>query len=591
MRQLRVLLVLGVLLLLISSVTAIEERDVFSLAQHYPADTPFYAAVRTDIEFVESLDDLFQIVKDGFQAFIPPSITLEGLLDDASVDAFGTPFDEAFSWLGTTASVGYVSFDGLIDDDFMNDDEAILIAVEITDQAMAAEFFRQMLDNGFSTYTEEDRDGFLVLRTDGDESVIAVGDTVAYIAGTDDIIPFNALDVSLADTEQFQNLRTELPAEVYNVSLYLDVARFQSATYSQLEFAPLLLRDLAEANGQMLMGFTVLGESTLTIDVAQQNDVVGLYESIGLEGDILVTDPVNLEFANNIPADAPIVLHGTDLGPSILYTFDIIRQLSDLVDENGGLGEIIAAFPDTNLSQEDIDNLNKVEIKGFIGWLNAGFAGMTGRNLEREVLPWMDGDFATFIRILPGIDEEIPILPDTAFLIQSEAGADGPADMLTAVIEAAEVYDTPHTIETIVGNDALVFPTVKLLSPQSEIEEPRVDILFSSNDDYFIFGTREGVSDVLLADGTLANTEAYQNASAYLLDDAQQVYYLAFQPFSDLITELVENRLIVSRDAQQARSVAQVLSTFESATVSTIYDATGFSLVRFTLTLNPQAGL
>lgn len=590
MRQLRVLLALGLLLLLVNSVTAIVERDVFSLAEHYPADTAFFSAVRTDQEFIDSLDGIFQVLKDGFQAYIPQSITLQGLLDEASINSFNAPFDEAFAWLGNNASMGYVSFDKVLDDSFYNDGEDLLIAIEITDQALAADFFRETLDNGYSPFREDEMDGYIFMRSD-DDAVVAIGRNVMFIAGRDSLLPLDALDVSLADTEQFQFLRAELPAEEYNMSVYFDLAAIQEANLRQSGFAPLFMREMAEANGHMMMGYTILDRVTLTIDVVQQTGVVELYENMGIEGGIYVPDPVNLDFASNIPADAPIVFHGTDLGPSVLSMFDMIRQLSDLIEESGGLGEIVASMPDTYLTDEERDMLNKVEIKGFIGWLNAGFAGFTGRNLETEVLPWMDGDFATYIRILPGIDEDIPMLPDTAFIVQSEDGAEGPSDMLTAVIEAAEAYDTPHTIETIAGNETLVFPTIDLLYPQSDIVEPRVDFMFTATDDLFIFGTREAVRDSILGDGTLANSEAYQNAMSYIVDDSQQVYYIAFQPFVDLINELVEQRLLVSRDAQQARSLAQVISTFESATISVNYNDEGLSLVRFTLSLNRQAGL
>lgn len=598
MQKLRLLIVIGVLLMLAFSVRAIEAIDLFKLAVHYPQDTAVWFAVRTDDAVIAELDGVLDLIKDGVP-FVPRSISVPELLDDATQDIFGS-FEEGEGetfatairpWLGDSAAIGITSIEAVI---AAEDDEAaareILFSVEITDRAAFLDTLGSLTEQ-YNVPVETSEDGdftVFVIEDDTTPTYIAVNDDVMLMTFAENTLPLDGLETSLLDNERFTTLRDRLPAPGYNIALYLDQQQVQRANFNQIPGAvPLLFRDFAEANGQQMIAFTILDERTLTIDVTQQTDVFPLLRRLGIEIDF-VADPVDLTFAENIPGDAPIVLHGTDLGPSFLLFFDIIRQLSDLIEAEGGLGDLIAQFPDSGLSEDEQAALNAFEFKGIIGFVNAGFAGLTARNLEREILPWMDGDFATFIRILPGINEEVPILPDTAFMVDSDSTTGGSADFVTALIESADVYDTPHTIEQIVGNDALVFPTLKLLWADAELEEPRTDFIFTSKDEMFIFGTREAVSDSLLGDGTLAGSQDFQAASQYFLPETQQVYYIGFQPFVDLINQMVEEGFIRSRPAQQARQGARVIELFESATITAIADDTGASTVRLTLTLSEQ---
>jgi len=598
MRKLRLLLVMGFILTLAFSVRAIEAIDVFKLAVHYPQDTAAWFTVRTDDDVIAELDGVLDLIKDGVP-FVPRSISVPELLDDATQDVFGS-FEEGEGetfatairpWLGDSAAIGITSIEALISAE--GDADAarqILFSVEITNRAAFLDTLGGLTQR-YNVPVETSENGdftILVIEDDTTPTYIAVNDDVMLMTFAEDALPLDGLETSLLDNERFTTLRDRLPAPSYNIALYLDQEQIQRANLNQIPGAvPLLLRDFAEANGQQMVGFTILDERTLTIDVTQQTDVFPLLQELGIEIEYVV-DSVDLAFAENIPGDAPIVIHSTDLGPSFLLFFDIIRQLSDLVEEQGGLGDLIAQIPDSGLSADEQAALNAFEFKGIIGFFNAGFAGLTARNLEREILPWMDGDFATFIRILPGINEEVPILPDTAFMIDSDSATGGAADFVTALIESADVYDTPHTIEQIVGNDALVFSILELLSPDTPIEEPRTDFIFTSKDEMFIFGTREAVRDSLLGDGTLAGSDAYQAASAYFLPETQQVYYIGFQPFVDLINQMVEEGFIRSRPAQQARQGARVIELFESATITAVADDTGASTVRLTLTLSEQ---
>jgi hypothetical protein len=106
-----------------------------------------------------------------------------------------------------------------------------------------------------------------------------------------------------------------------------------------------------------------------------------------------------------------------------------------------------------------------------------------------------------------------------------------------------------------------------------------LDLIIGNNGDLLAFGTRPGTEALLNGEGGLADTEAFQYASQFFLEDTQVLAYAYFPPLTEIASVLAEN------GDSDARSAVLALGLFESGSISAVTDGNGSGTVRLILTL------
>jgi hypothetical protein len=526
-----------------------------ALASYFPADTVVFAALRTDDGYIEELDALLQRVGHVIPDAVPP-VSLPFLLNVASMDSLGVSFQEGFrSWLGDTAAFGVLSLEELMFDEA----PGVLLAIEITDRTAALEYIERSLEgaSGFEKSREHD---YQIFNSEQQSVAIAVNDDVLLISTSIDDLALDGDFSRLSADDGFVTSLTNLPAPDYNILLYMNTPELQASNLNMMRQRGVespLLEMSANAIGASVIGFTLLDERSLTIDVVSQINLLDSMVPPGMEP--FVPAPVDPAFAERVPADAPFVLLGSDLGQSLTLSFDSLRRLDALVAENGGW---------EGLFGPDIDAQTRAAIQGFsfggvLGAVNVTFAGLTGLSLENDVLPMFDGNFALFLRAAE--DEALALIPDFGFV--SEVGDSELAFANLAQLRASlEAYGSPYNVESL-GDEGEVI-AVQWLRSLLQTSSPNVDILFGTDGFSFAAGTRHAVLD---ARDSLSNDPSYLAAQRYFLSGSTQIGYVGGRALVRLVEQLIASGLVSPDGVSDLAELRSVLMGIESASITGAY--------------------
>jgi hypothetical protein len=560
---------LALLMLLLGTLTSAAKtsEELSDLARYYPANAPAFAAIRTDAAFIDELGSLMQLL-DGKLNGAFGGMTLRDVLDQASqnVDRDGD-FATTFAWLGETAAVG------ITDPDFQSvnteeEDQAVLIAFAVTDSAAAESFLdilhemayvKEEVDGGFLYYPEnpDDEDNLQVF---AESPTLFLGEDVLLVRPSsfepESIIPAN--EENLADNPDFQAAMQRLPLEDYNAIAYVDPMILEAELEESLAESPMpmMMNPLAilEAIGPQSAGFRLVDERNLVADVAVNIADMAAFEAAG--GRLRDAEPIDLSFANNLPATTALFFQDTGLGIQIAEGLVQMEALGDFYDEALENGEL-------DFDQQDLTNLDEAAV-----FLRQTFEGLSSLTLQ-EAFGWMTGDYIAFLNINEGISEEIPALPDFGLLVEVTDNAAADA-LLSAAPEVLEQLGLDYVDE----NGLIVMPVLGDM-----VQSHDMDIIIGNNGSVFALGTRPTTEAVLNGEGGLADTEAFQYASQYFLPDTQILAYAYFPPLAEITEALAEN------GDMDARQGALALSLFESGSITATSDGNGSGMVRLILTL------
>ncbi len=583
MRKL-VLIVLAALLLVVGTVSAQPEDSLTALAEIFPADSLVVISGRTDDAFIQTLDALLARVTAVFPAFGTTSVsaTLDSLAQ--SIDPEGD-FDSVFRpWLGDTAALGLVMNPA---EDFTP--TATLLAFEITDRA-AAEAFVEAAEGG--AHMRSESGSVTVYRGAEDyEAVYIISDStlLAIISGSLADRFISGDYPRLSDADGFTDTVALLPAASYNAGVYLNLpavmaAQMQMGTPPNNPLEARFVEAFMAALGPQAYGFTILEDRTLTMDVAVTfRDTTELDALFG-EGvlDMSNMPPVSTALADQLPQDTQFVIAGTALGSQVLRGFDALSAFTDVLFE-----ELDAEMADDPFLQAQMQQFNPLREFVDLGGLSQGsltvlFAGMTGLNLEDDVLAHLNGDYALWLNIID-VESDLPLWVDFGFTSQMDAGA--AASIVDHVTDAATRYGLFFSTEAGVFVTPLLRALVFRDAPEG-FDTPALDLMLAGSDSAgLILGTRPGVTAMLETDRTsLSNNPVFSAAQALLLPDASQVYFFNALALSDSLqaTGLAEMGI---RDVEDAM---RLLSLLESGTVSITQPDASTMLGRFTLTLSAE---
>lgn len=553
------LLALLVLLLGTMSSAAKTSAELGDLARYFPTIAPAYVGLRTDAAFIDEVGTVMQAL-DGSLNGAFNGLTLRDVLDQAaqSIDPNGD-FATTFAWLGETAAIGIVDpdFASLAEDE---QGQALLLAIALSDAGAAELFLDNLMPMGFQK--SEVDGGFLYTpeEASNDAPVAFLGEDVLLMQLTSDapeaILP--AFDASLADNPDFQAALARLPLADYNAVAYVDPILALPQLEEALEEStmPMMMNpvDLLKALGPQSAGFLLLDGRNFVMDfafhVAEPTD----FEAAG--GQFRDAAPIDLSFANQLPATTALMIQDTGLGTQMIEGLAQMEIMGDFYDD---------AWDEGNLpyDQEGLRQLDEAAV-----FLRQAFEGLSGLTLQ-ESLAWMTGNHIGFLNITEGLNEEIPVLADLGLLIEVTDSAAAENFITTAPI-VLEQLGLDFTNE----NGLIVMPVFGDM-----LQTDAMDLLIGQNGEVLAIGTRPTTDAVLNGQGGLADSASFQYASQFFLADTQVLAYANIAPLREIVAVLAENGDDDARDALLA------LSLLESGSITAVTDGNGSGTVRFVLTL------
>lgn len=478
-------------------------------AEFAPAETLFFATLRTDDGYIDTLDGLALDMLNQIEAAIPPELLaqaglpettapLRDALDAAGFELAGADFETVFrSWLGDSASIAITVPDAM-------GDPGILIVADITN-AQATENFmiEQIIADETDLYERTEENGFVVYRSTEINTYTAIGEDRLFIASMDEMLPLDGpLSDNLTGQAQFTATLDAMPAESYNILAYLNAnaAARLSLNLATGEEPSAETTETLENLGGAAIGATILDGRSLTIDAI--GEVGTLLPAVG------AIDPA---FLSTLPAETDFLILGNDLRSA--YESGI-----------GGLNDLAAAGALDDTDPEDVDTLLQ-QLDGLLQMV-------IGVSFSEGVIDWMDGEYAIYTSY--AIPE--PGAPSLATLGLDAAGEPQP---IAVGLEAGIVIETsdPAASAELVSNLAPVLqqqgiPAVPVTIGESEsilitFEDPSLDapfeLVISSNDSVFVAGTRTSAEAALNASGGFDGNDTY--AAANFLPDANAVLY------------------------------------------------------------------
>lgn len=595
----RFLIVTIGLLVVISAPVSTASADLDSLidlADRYPADAVGFWVERVDDATIDSLDMIYRglarRVRGGFNE---DQLSVRVQLDDwADRLQPGETFDTLFrSWLGDTMATAYfvdAQTNPMSSGFFSLNNLPRVWLIESTDADAAVTFWDLYLSSREETFEQTEQDGvvrFVVPaqegRYDSDADRFYPRHDPYDVVVLDDVIVGGAprmvdrvlagdFGASLADDPTFDATMQLLPADDYAGVQYANM-RAVFEVYAALNDVQVDLSSFEGELGGQARGLTMLDDRTLTVDYVQYTQNL---DQLGFA--IAPLGAIDPNFARHIPADAPLVFHGTNLSG----VYETVRTNTEayfrVTGENEG-----------ETGTEGIDR--------FAAELEAE----TGLNFERDILSLLTNDYAIFLDFNPELAEvarrfalvsDLPIEVGVAIDVTENPTA---AAQLIPAVEAAldaqiagldeeaqQFVSVSHEREQVAGTEALVITITDLTG--DAVPFP-VEVILAVNEEILVLGTRATVEDMLAGAGGLSSDAEYTDAQQFALAEPEA---LAFIGFPNLLSLVDVGNALAGRETEQL--LEDLLSLFSHWTASVAVDDEQNLLLRFTITIAPEEG-
>ncbi|MBN1287892.1 MAG: hypothetical protein JXB47_21010 [Anaerolineae bacterium] len=620
MKKLMVLILLASLLLgmLPIASAAAPAADLTRLASYYPEKTVLFAAANVNDTFA-GVDTLAARLSERFPDLVPPDFTLKGALEALLRENFYTAGDfEALvgSWLGDTVAVGLPSVQSAMSG-AQNLFGPFTYVVDITNRGAAEAFLGGILyASDYAIQRTETQTTYTAQDWQRDPS-FAIFDEMMMVVPNPRMLA-RLPEVSLADDPLFTGAVGLLPGDDYRAILYLDTQGIMKPLMSMMNMTNLPIavsmssqgmRMAMDVTGPQVFGFAFLDDRTLMMDVVQQYADLTSMQERGVQY-LFDVPPVDLEFAAHVPGDAPLVVQGTDFGPTVQATFDNLRALGPVYQEMF-LQQLEAAreYMEPMQYQMTTNAIRRyLDFGHLVTLFDAAYAGLTGLNLEKDVLPWMTGDYAVFARLLPFKNATSDGYTLDVGVINEATDAEAIAGMMDGLQYALDSYNGMYTVEEVGGGQALVLPNiVPTFFPggpyETALEVPELHLMVGANDAVFGWGTRPGVAfGMAPGEDNLAGLPAFIAAQEYFLEDATGVAFLN----SDGLTTLAALYLSVNQTyvnilegvnaaeaaaeleaagARDAAAILKIIDLIDSASISAVSSEASM-VQRFVVTLS-----
>lgn len=555
-----VILMLAALGVLAAPVLAVPTADLNAMAQYFPEDTPVLVSLRIDDAFIETLDALIARVAAAVpNAEKPESIRAELDKGIKTLLGEGNFQSEVRSWLGDVLSVGVISLDQAIARSRSGGDDTppFLAAVPITNRAAAESFFAGIMRAGDGFFSKATQGDFSIFTPEDAGGVIALGNDVLFVTNNVDELPLQAPAAPLNVSATFTDTLKLLPAGDYNATLFTNLGdtlqqALEAADMSRDErrmmgmFMPLFGNFPAQA-----FGFTILDGRSITADFVQP--ISGIIESLQEMGlDFNPPSPVDPGFAARIPAGVPLMAHGTGLSAAYTQLVAQLRLMGEMQTNAGGRGDFDMQQFERGLQQ----------VRFFI-------QGLTGLDLEKDIIPALSGDYALFVGLSPAVtdisdaNDLMKQLPIEFGLVLEVSNPEVTAGIIKGIQQALKNAEDVTT-EFSESNG---IQQLQIHVPPSPNTPFPVELVLAGNDEVLVFGTANAARVALNADGGLPTDPSYTEARAYLLDAPSAVFYLA----SEGLKPLEKIFFVTGTPRRDSETFSAFLSLLSSASLSSSY--------------------
>ncbi|MEQ8677000.1 MAG: DUF3352 domain-containing protein [Aggregatilineales bacterium] len=573
----------------IASATPVDELT--GLSQYFPEDTAAFAVIRTDAGYIETLDGLLGAVANRLPADTVGEIegvSVADLLDLGSSLFLGQPYSGGLDQIiGGSAAIGVFDVDSLVEMGMAGEvsdvtDVPFMIALEIQDRAAAVEILMSRSPNMQVTNGEE-----YDLLVDFEAFVVVADDVVLLSPANIVEAAYTAENATLQDSQNFNKALSAFPADGYNIFLYIDaqaiVAPIMEMAEEQMAMQGMDMTGLfgggmnVETVGALALGFTVIEGRTLAIDAVNVQTEAGLTAMMEAPGYVAQV-PVSADFAQYIPADAQLLIHDNGFGPDFLAIFDLLDSYGPLLQNQ------LDAMAEQSGDDIPLD-LSAINFGGLLQLpFTTTFAGLTGLNLEDDVLAWMTGDYASYLSLIP-VESDLGLSFNVGLVFEA-SDADAAASVVAQLGDSATAYRVTNSMETIGDGEALVLPNaIRGLFPSDlrELAEdaPELDILVGSDENIFVIGSRPAVEAALNPTNSIADDATFQYAAENaFLANAVSVYYIGVPSMIDALPALQT----LGASGRELQQIADFLGILESATISSAMTESG-TITRLTLTV------
>lgn len=479
--------------------SAQEDSALVRAARYYGADYQFYMAVRTDDGYISDLNSVVNRILGNLPAevagMLPAELDLRQIIDTQVLANAPIKYADVRAFLGDTLSVGIRDLASTQDGNLQ--DAGPQVVIELSDAAAFKTFLDQQAGNTLPAPSQQG--DFTVYEVDR-STVLAIGPAEVIIT-TDPAGLVNRM-ARLDSSEGFTNAIGALPADSYNIVMYLNYAALITGVPGMTNMmAPDMMALLPQNLG---VGFTILDGSTLTIDVSSDT-------AVGVE----YLKPVNPDFAAFIPGDTDLLLHSSNLNGYFDYILNTL---------------------DSTYAQMDVDMDLAKEVETAFSQIKAA----TQIDMREDVLSWMNSDYAIYasadllalVELLNTLanDGRLPMDAGLPLEFGIVVATDNPAKTAETVgklgtrLSAATANRENVSVAEVNENGFTGYEitlTIPVAGPSRFIN---YDILLGSTSAVFFFGSTTAGERVLAGDNLTA-TSNYANAGRYILPDAVNVAY------------------------------------------------------------------
>ncbi len=573
----RLLFLAFALLMVIAPLSSVNALDLGSegphvLAEFMPESVDFFLGTRIGEDFIAELDAISLALYDK----LPAELGIESYaLDDVLRQTFaeeGVDYDEFAAVLGNYAAIG-LEFEGSLEDD-----PNFYIVVAVEDQQGAADGFLQTLSNAEDIPEPVMEGDNIVFTAPQDDGKVIITPTHLVASNLDD---FNVpIETPLIASEAFMSTLETLPADQYNIVAYVSEEITEATVQASDETGELAMLGVDPADaGAFAFGAVILAGDTFTIDI-----------SVGTAAP-MPSSTVSADFLNALPA-------GTD---AFIVATDLTNVYNTAVETLGTIAEIDGGEdPSAQIPM---------------------LFGMTGLDLEEDVLSWTTGSYgiffgADYVALVNDIIENgLPTALDLDFGIVIEATDPARAQNTAASLgEFVAAMGGNEDGITITNEDDLT--SIVIASP--DIAPLELEFVLTATDDFLFLGTRQSY-DAIISGDNLAGVEDFAKSTQYYLPDANTIWYANADGFisstlaplaalgpaiENVFTTIVADLDSTAMESESAPPpglldmfgddptiVITVLETFDSmfahSTISSSVDANGVVRVRATMTVNP----
>lgn len=512
-----------------TNLSPLAQADVETMAALMPIDSVVFFALRTDDNYIALLDSLLQKVYDTLPGLI--RLSLPELLDQA----FGGNFQTTIrAWLGDNAALAVGSAEVLFDDDPSNDFESeVLLAVQITDRGAVEALFESLTDQ--SGYTKTSTPAFTDYEDTAQPILLRVTENLLLFGTKAGVQSVQNRAAKLNANPKFQETVAALPAEDYNILLYLDLSVLPEQSLAML---PPDQRDLIGQNLEpVAIGATILDGRSLTLDFATRDTS----ERFGVQA---LTQPTDPAFARFMPANTILSL-----------------QLHSLKDHY----EVLIGTLRANFGAQDSEQLRAFE-QG-LRQLESAIRLLLNLDLNDDILSWMTGEAALFVAYTPqersifelGLDLRLrlPFVGYDFGLLIEAADPDKAAALVAAlatIFESSLRNDPTIAFTQGEGNFTLAFEAPTLTTP--------IELVIGATDSVFYLATGAAAKHVQSGAEGLSAAAGYREVAQYLLPESFQIWYMGSDTLN-LIGEIVAASDSINAFSNRANVFRRVRSQWQ----------------------------